>query len=98
MDTPKVKNSDATQEERTIRSFLVALDGIPNYLGIVENIDSWRLGICKLELKEDGLHVWLRRPGLLIGKAGRTLEKFEEHLDVNILIHEVLLYSSKYNY
>lgn len=71
------------------RSFLVALDGCGDYgPPIFEGIDSFKLGICKLEFDGEELHVYLRRPGLLIGHHGETIHKIQKYLNVPITIHE----------
>lgn len=52
---------------------------------------TFAMGVCKLEYSEDDtkLTVHLRRPGLLIGKGGRTIDALQKHLDINIGIVEV---------
>jgi len=49
------------------------------------------MGVCKLEFEEETniLTVHLRRPGLLIGKAGSTIIKLKEYLECDIKIEEV---------
>lgn len=39
------------------------------------------MGVCKLEYKNNKLTVHLRRPELLIGKGGKTIDALAEHLD-----------------
>jgi len=53
--------------------------------------DTFIMGVTKLyyDDKENIFHVHLRRPGLLIGKAGKNIEALEKHLDCKIHIHEV---------
>jgi len=53
--------------------------------------DSFTLGICKLEVKNGALNVYLRRPGLLIGRKGETLELLKKELGYDIKFHEVNL-------
>ena len=55
--------------------------------------NTYSMGVCKLEYVEtdNKLIVHLRRPGLLIGKGGRTIDALEKHLDCNIDIVEVNL-------
>jgi len=50
------------------------------------------MGVTKLEYDEDNntLNVYLRRPGLLIGKAGSNINKLKEYLGAEIHIHEVI--------
>lgn len=54
---------------------------------------TYQTGICHLVYDETNnvLHVHLRRPGLLIGKGGRTINKLEEILKCKIELHEVVL-------
>ena len=54
---------------------------------------TYTMGVCKLEYIEDEnrLIVHLRRPGLLVGKAGSTIDALQKHMDINITIVEVSL-------
>ena len=68
----------------------LAIDGISDDIKpIFKNIDSYKLGICKLEYDNGIFHIYLRRPGLLIGLHGNTIEAVQKHLGVSISIHEV---------
>ena len=79
--------------------FMVLLDGygsrhpddIAHIPPLVEGLDSYRLGICKLEVVDGEFHVYLRRPGLLIGAKGETLHKLENEMGRKIYVHEVVL-------
>jgi ribosomal protein S3 len=53
--------------------------------------NTYSMGICKLEFDEESnnLTVHLRRPGLLIGKAGRTFNSLKAFLECEISIVEV---------
>lgn len=75
------------------RGFIVYFDGVEFYDGEEENLNTFILGICNLEYdqEENELHVYLRRPGLLIGKGGRTMKRVEEYLECKIVVHEVNL-------
>lgn len=55
--------------------------------------NTFQMGVCKLDYDDNSntLTVHLRRPGLLIGTAGATLNALKEHLNCNIQIIEVLL-------
>lgn len=54
---------------------------------------TYQMGVCKLEYieKKNKLIVYLRRPGLLIGKAGHTLDTIKEYLKCEIAIVETNL-------
>lgn len=49
------------------------------------------MGICKLVFNEEAntMDVYLRRPGLLIGRAGRLINKVKRELGMGIKIIEV---------
>jgi hypothetical protein len=53
--------------------------------------DTYRTGVTRVYYDEESnqLHVHLRRPGLLIGKAGNTIKELSEYLDCEVHIHEV---------
>jgi len=55
--------------------------------------NTYQMGVCKLDYDEvkNELTVHLRRPGILIGKAGRTINKLEELIGCKIKIIEVNL-------
>ncbi len=72
--------------------FVTYFDGGYQIEPTVPNLDTFKLGICKLEYKEGALTVYLRRPGLLIGKDGQTLNPLRKYLGIKIHIHEVDLY------
>ena len=52
---------------------------------------TFSMGVCKLDYnkKENTLTVHLRRPGLLIGKAGRTINNLKKWLECEVSIIEV---------
>ena len=53
--------------------------------------NTYQMGVCKLEYNQENklLTVHLRRPGLLIGKGGRTINACKKYLDCDIAIVEV---------
>ena len=57
----------------------------------IGNPNTYSMGVCKLDYDENlnKLTVHLRRPGLLIGKAGGTINKLKEWLDCDVAIIEV---------
>ena len=83
-----MKNEEAYKKKI---AFLTLLDGIDEYPGKFQGIDSFSIGVCKLEVVDDILHVYLRRPGLLIGRKGRHINSLVDDLGFGIKIHEVNL-------
>jgi len=73
--------------------FLTYFDGCYGVDSEPNTSDTFAMGICKLEYceKENKLIVHLRRPGLLIGKGGRTIDALAKHLDCKIDIVEMNL-------
>jgi hypothetical protein len=65
------------------------IDGAGDYSPMFKGIDSFHLGICKLDYVDEVLHVYLRRPGLLIGRKGETINLIMKALGCVIHIHEV---------
>ena len=55
------------------------------------NPNTYSMGVCRLEFdeKSNTLTVHLRRPGLLIGKAGITIDRLKKWLECEIHIIEV---------
>lgn len=55
--------------------------------------NTFMMGVCKLDFdeKENKLTVHLRRPGLLIGKGGKTIDDFQKYIGCKIDIVEVSL-------
>ena len=56
-----------------------------------DNPSTYSMGVCKLEFDDETntLTVHLRRPGLLIGKEGRTINNLKEWLECHVSIVEV---------
>jgi len=65
------------------------LTALPNLVVPEFSIDTYRIGVTKLAFADGILTVWLRRPGLLIGKGGSTIKAIEERLGCKIAIEEV---------
>jgi len=57
----------------------------------INNPSTFSMGVCKLDfnVKSNTLIVHLRRPALLIGRAGKTIKDLEEWLECKIDIIEV---------
>jgi hypothetical protein len=55
------------------------------------NSSTFSMGVCKLDfdIKTNTLTVHLRRPGLLIGKAGETIDNLKKWLECEVSIIEV---------
>lgn len=53
--------------------------------------DTYQLGITKIKYHEDTniLDIHTRRPGLIIGKGGKDINRLETYLDCNINLFEV---------
>lgn len=77
--------------------FITFFDGCYGFEPDPSLPNTFSMGVCKLDYDEDKnvLTVHLRRPGLLIGKAGRTLERASKHLECEIKIIEELLWKTK---
>lgn len=87
-----VKPKDTRLAKQAKLMFMLYFDGgydiEPN-----TNITTYQLGVTKLEYidKTNTLVVSLRRPGLLIGKAGKNIDELQEYLCCKISIIEVNL-------
>lgn len=73
------------------RSFETAVDGVSDFVEPVSNSNTYQMGVTKLlfDEKENKLHVHVKRPGLLIGKAGNNIKAIENYIKCKIQIHEV---------
>lgn len=56
-----------------------------------DNPSTYSMGVCKLDFdnKTNTLTVHVRRVGLLIGKAGRTINNLKDWLECEVAIIEV---------
>jgi hypothetical protein len=86
VDRSNWKNPDTVK-----RSFETYFDGVYDIEPRPGVPGTYSMGICKLEFdcESDTLTVHLRRPGLLIGKAGRTINDLKEYLECKVEIIEV---------
>ena len=71
--------------------FITYFDGCYGVDAEPNTSNTFTMGVCKLEYKENELTVHLRRPGLLIGKGGGIIDALSKHLDCKIGIVEVNL-------
>ena len=80
------------QSEYVIDSFIVYFDGC-YMVDPMSSVTTYQLGVTDLryDYRDNVLIVELRRPGLLIGKAGKDLKKLEEYLGCKIDIEEKIL-------
>ena len=84
--SPECENS-----KRLKSLFLTYFDGCYGIDPDPNTPNTFAMGVCKLEHKDNELIVHLRRPALLIGKGGRTIDALAKQLDCKIGIVEVNL-------
>lgn len=72
------------------RSFELFCDGCYD-VESVGNCGTFAMGVTKInyDSNDNTLHVYLRRPGLLIGKGGSNIDKLRKYIESEIKIHEV---------
>ena len=92
-DDVKIEINDKYLSDSIKRGFMMYFDGgyeIPAKEGVS---NTYQMGICGLDYNEqtNTLLVYLRRPGLLIGKGGRIIKDVEKTLNVKIDIKEIIL-------
>ena len=83
---------DENKAKKIKRSFLIYFDGCYGIDPVENTLDTFTMGVCKLQHINNTLTVYLRRPGLLIGKGGSTINALEKYLDCKIKIIEVNLF------
>lgn len=72
------------------RRLLILLDGLSDFIPKDNRFPtSWNIGLCYIEFIDNKLHLHCRRLGILIGKAGQTINALEEELGCKIHLHEV---------
>lgn len=71
--------------------FITYFDGCYDVDAEPNTSNTFIMGICKIDCKDNELIVHLRRPGLLIGKGGCTINALTKYLDCKISIVEVTL-------
>ena len=71
------------------QSFVTYLDGGYKMNPAANTSNTYTMGVCKLDYKENELTVYLRRPGLLVGKYGQTIDALMNYLGCKIRIVEV---------
>ena len=81
------------EDEKAIdiyRGFEVFCDGVYD-IEKLSIANTYSMGVTKIKYydKDNVLHVYLRRPGLLIGKGGSNIDSLQEYIGCKIHIHEV---------
>lgn len=74
--------------------FITYFDGCDGITPEPNVPSTYQMGVCKLEYVEmkNKLIIHLRRPGLLIGKGGKTIDTFSKWICASIEIVEVNLF------
>jgi hypothetical protein len=89
-----ILKKNMTEKEKSIKSlFVTYFDGCYGCDPEPNVANTYKMGVCKLDWDEqsDTLTVHLRHPGLLIGRAGSTINALQKYLDCNIKVIEVNL-------
>ena len=90
------RSSSETKNSKRLKSlFQIYFDGCYGIDPEPNTRNTFEMGVCKLEYKENELKVYLRRPGLLIGKGGCTIDALSKQLDCKIGIVEVNPFSDE---
>jgi len=86
-------STECENSKRLKSLFVTYFDGCYEIDPEPHTSNTFAMGVCKLEYKDEQneLTVHLRRPGLLIGKGGRTIDALAKQLDCKIGIVEVNL-------
>lgn len=84
-------SQELEQAKKVKNLFLIYFDGCYGIDAVENTSNTFAMGVCKLEYKDNTLTVHLRRPGLLIGKGGCIIDALEKHLGCKIDIVEVNL-------
>jgi len=78
--------------EEVIKSlFITYFDGCYDINPVENTSNTFTMGVCKLEYKDNILKVHLRKPGLLIGEGGWIIDALAKYLECKINIVEVNL-------
>ena len=74
-------------------NFLTYFDGCYDIDSEPDTPSTYTMGLCKLEYKEkeNTLIAHVRRPGILIGKGGKTINDLQNYLGCKVGIKEVNL-------
>ncbi len=60
----------------------LAIDGFDEHIKAISNCNSYTMGLVRIEYNYESniINLYVRRPGFLIGKGGRNIEKLENYL------------------
>lgn len=85
-----LKGIKKSKEKYTKMAFVNYFDGTYGFESM-GNTSTYQMGLCglKYNIHTNILKVSLRRPGLLIGRGGRQINKLKKFLGVDIEIEEV---------
>ena len=85
--------ADTKKEEARIKHLFLSYFDDPCRINTEPS--TYNMGVCKLEYgyMSNVLTVYLRRPGLLIGTAGKTIDKVSDWMGCEIKIVEVDLHT-----
>ena len=74
-------------------NFLTYFDGCYQIEATPNTPSTFTMGLCKLEYKEKEnlLIAHVRRPGVLIGKGGKTINDLQKYLGCKVGIKEINL-------
>lgn len=74
-------------------NFITYFDGCYEIEPTPNTPSTYSMGLCKLEYKEKEniLIAHIRRPGILIGKGGKTFNDLKKYLHCDIGVKEVVL-------
>ena len=89
-----ITKKEESKKSKQIKSlFVTYFDGCYGVDSAPNTCNTFKMGVCSLkyEDKENKLIVHLRRPGLLIGKRGCTIDALTAYLNCKIDIIEVNL-------
>lgn len=83
--------STSIKEKKIKILFSIFFDGVYDIEPFENTSNTYSMGVCKLEYNEkrNVLTVHLRRPGLLIGKGGNTIDRLEKYIGCKVSIVEV---------
>jgi len=94
-DMKNEKNIDMKNEKNTGRKYKMLFTTYFDGCYMIDpqpNVSStFQMGVCGLDYncEKKELVVYLRRPGLLIGRGGKTIKELEEHLGCKVKVVEI---------
>jgi len=85
-------SDEVSSKSKRIKSlFEIYFDGCYNIAAQPNTSNTYMMGVCKLDFDEKNniLTVYLRRPGLLIGKRGVVINALKKYLECDVRIVEI---------